>query len=67
MFYVALLVFSLATPIFCDEDSPHLEAGGVDIHEVTADNLAEYIDNRWTLLEFYSPICGMCQATPNLY
>lgn len=63
MYYVVtFLLLALASQQSFAQDEgppPHLEAGGVNIHEVTATNLAEYTENRWTLIEFYSPICGM--------
>jgi hypothetical protein len=59
MYYVVLLLlFSVSS--YGQDAAPHLEAGGVDIYEVTGANIQEFTENKWTILEFYSPICGLC-------
>jgi len=62
--YVVHLLFLLFTPalrcqVLEDDEEPFLEAGG-KIVEVDSTTIHQYT-KQWTLLEFYSPLCGHCR------
>eukprot|EP01127_Copromyxa_protea_P003118 TRINITY_DN12985_c0_g1_i1.p1 TRINITY_DN12985_c0_g1~~TRINITY_DN12985_c0_g1_i1.p1 ORF type:complete len:335 (+),score=58.23 TRINITY_DN12985_c0_g1_i1:13-1017(+) len=65
MYYVVFLLAALTASASANgvegEEMPHLDAGGINIAEATGATLKDYTKDSWTILEFYSPICGHCR------